>query len=170
MLEQRNGIPKQEREVQSGLICQQLWELILSSKARVIHSYLTMGSEVNILPLLQKALEAGLTVVVPKTLRKRQIQNLVLHDLRHMEPGIFGTYHPEDSEEYLGKYDLVIVAGLAFDPEGYRVGYGGGYYDTFLATQQFARKIGVLYPFQLVEKVPREAHDIPVDVLLTGRE
>ena len=163
MLQQREEMPRDVRQAHSEKICQQLWDTILDNNAQVIHCYLTMGSEVNIFPLLQKALAAGLTVVVPKALKKRQLQNLVLTDLKNMEPGIFGTYHPKDVEEYSGHYDLIIVAGLAFGPNGYRVGYGGGYYDTFLADHPGARKIGVAFPFQMVDAVPVEAHDIKLD-------
>ena len=166
MMEQRNKMPRKDREHLAALLCQQLWEIILAKKVSVLHSYLTMGSEVNVLPLLQKALDNGITVVVPKTLRKRQMQNLILSDLKTMEPGIFGTYHPRDVQEYTGSYDLIIVAGLGFDPRGFRVGYGGGYYDTFLAGQPNAYKVGVMFPFQLMAEVPTEAHDIPVDLLL----
>jgi len=165
MLEKRNEMPQQERDVLSGKICSKLWSYILENKIEIIHSYLTMGSEVNVLPLLQKALDHGLKVVVPKTLKKRQMQNLVLTDLKHMETGIFGTYHPKDAEEYRGNYDLIIVAGLAFDERGYRVGYGGGYYDTFLAEQVTAKKVGICYPFQMIEKVPFEEHDVRLDVI-----
>jgi 5-formyltetrahydrofolate cyclo-ligase len=163
MLKQRDEMPRGVRQAHSERICQQLWEDILANNVQVIHSYLTMGSEVNIFPLLQKALAAGMTVVVPKTLKKRQLQNLVLTDLKNMEPGIFGTYHPKDAEVYAGHYDFVIVAGLAFGQNGYRVGYGGGYYDTFLAEHPEARKIGVAFPFQMVDAVPVEAHDIKLD-------
>ncbi len=166
MLKQRDGIPRSVRKAHSENICEQLWEVILSNKARVIHSYLTMGSEINVLPLLQRALDAGLTVVVPKTLKKRQMQNLVLTDLKNMESGVFGTYHPKDAQEYTGNYDLIVVAGLAFDKKGYRVGYGGGYYDTFLAEHLSAKKIGVSFPFQIVEAVPVEEHDVELDAVL----
>ena len=166
MLEKRNAMPRRERNALSEKICGQLLDIISKNKMQVIHSYLTMGSEVNVLLLLQKALDAGLTVVVPKTLNKRQMQNLVLHDLKHMEPGIFNTYHPKDSEEYTGEYDLIIVAGLAFDKKGYRVGYGGGYYDTFLAGQSKPLKVGVCFPFQMMEEVPLEPHDIKLDMVV----
>ncbi len=166
ILEQRDNLPRQALNAYSEKICAQLWAYILEKNVAVIHSYLTMGSEVNVLPLLHKALENNLTVVVPKTLKKRQMQNLILKDLKDMEAGIFGTYHPKDSEEYPGEYDLIIVAGLAFDKNGFRVGYGGGYYDTFLVEQIAAKKIGVCYPFQLVENVPVETHDIQLDLVL----
>ncbi|WP_286744481.1 5-formyltetrahydrofolate cyclo-ligase [Roseivirga sp. UBA1976] len=167
MLEQRDKLPRKDLKVYSENICQQLWALIEQKNLRTIHSYLPMGSEVNTIPLLQKALDKGLTVVVPKTLRKRKMQNLVLKDLKNMELGIFNTYHPKEASEYKGEYDLIIVAGLLFDRRGFRVGYGGGYYDTFLANQKHALKVGVCYPFQTTESVPIEAHDIRLDLFLS---
>ncbi|MEZ4722375.1 MAG: 5-formyltetrahydrofolate cyclo-ligase [Flavobacteriales bacterium] len=166
ILDKRDALPRKARQQLSNSICRQLWELIISNNSRVIHSYLPMGSEVNVAPLLQKALDFGLQVVVPKTLKKRQMQNLVLKDLGDMEPGIFNTYHPRNAEEYNGNYDLIIVAGLAFDSRGFRVGYGGGYYDTFLASQTDAFKAGVCYPFQMIDQVPIEEHDIRLDCVL----
>ncbi len=163
MLQQREALPRSERNAFSTAICQKLWAMIQEREARVVHSYLTMGTEVNVLPLLEKLLTKGIKVVVPKTLKKRQLQNLELKNLKDMEPGIFGTYHPKNGLEYTGKFDFIIVVGLAFDQTGYRVGYGGGYYDTFLADQGEAYKVGVCYPFQMVEKVPLEAHDIRLD-------
>jgi 5-formyltetrahydrofolate cyclo-ligase len=163
MLEKRDKMPENDRKVVSQRICSQLWSFILENKINVIHSYLTMGSEVNVLPLLQMALDKGLTVITTKTLKKRQLKNLILTELKNMEVGIFGTYHPKDAEEYFGHYDLIIVAGSTFDRKGNRIGYGGGYYDTFLAKQQAAITIGVCYPFQLIENIPVEEHDIILD-------
>jgi len=167
LLTQRDAMPRDERKDNSEKICTQLWDIIVEKKVKTIHSYLTMGSEVDILPVLQKALNAGITIAVPKTLRKRQMQNLILTDLENMEAGVFGTYHPKDAEEYTGKYDLIIVAGLAFDQENYRLGYGGGYYDTFLTEYLSALKIGVCFPFQIVEKVPREVHDVQLNQVVS---
>ncbi len=165
----RQRLSRSEREHYSSQICQVLWDLIRSRDARVVHSYLTMGREVNVLPLLQRLLDTGITVVAPKTLRKRQMTNLVVQSMQCMEPGVFGTYHPKDAVEYPGPYDLIIVAGLAFDRVGYRLGYGGGYYDTFLADHPHAWKVGVGYPCQLHDQVPVEAHDIRLDqVIIPG--
>ena len=167
MLEKRDKMPLKERIMLSEKICSQLWSYILENKIKVIHSYLTMGSEVDVRPLLQRALDAGLTVIVPKTLKNRQMTNLVLTDLKIMEVGIFGTYHPKDAKEYFGIYDLIILPGSTFDKKGNRVGYGGGYYDTFLENQQAAIKIGVCYPFQLLESIPVEEHDIRLDKIIS---
>lgn len=169
-LQRRNCLPRKEQQEYSKKICDQIWQLIEKNRFQTIHSYLPMGSEVNLTPLLQKALALGLTVVVPKTLKSRQMQNLILKDLKNMELGIFNTYHPKNTSEYTGEYDMVIVAGLLFDRHGYRIGYGGGYYDTFLAHQKEALKVGVCYPFQRVESLPKESHDVPLDLLTDGKK
>ena len=156
-----------ERDIFSQRMSEQLWDLIVDRKVKVLHSYLPMGSEVNVIPVLQKALENDITVIVPRSLKKRQMQNLIVKDLKTMEVGIFNTYHPKNALEYTGAYDLVIVPGLAFDRSGFRVGYGAGYYDTFLAEESTALKVGVCYPFQVMEQVPVEEHDVKLDILLS---
>lgn len=163
MREARDKMSLAEREVLSEKICAKLWAYILKHKVQVIHSYLPMDSEVNVKSLLQKALDHNIKVVTSKTLKKRQLKHLKVTDLKNMEEGIFGTYHPKDAEVYHGTYDLILVAGLAFDGSHYRLGYGGGYYDTFLAEHEAAKKIGVCFPFQVVEKVPIEEHDVQLD-------
>ncbi|MEZ4948491.1 MAG: 5-formyltetrahydrofolate cyclo-ligase [Saprospiraceae bacterium] len=166
MLEKRDAFPRQMRKDFSNLICEKLWQITQARKAKVLHTFLPMGSEVMLFPFIQKSLENHIKVVAPKTLKGRKMQNLVVNNLKSMEPGIFGTYHPKDGVEYNGTFDLIIVAGLAFDKEGYRVGYGGGYYDVFLAECKNAWKVGVCFPFQIVNKVPVESHDIPVNELV----
>jgi 5-formyltetrahydrofolate cyclo-ligase len=68
--------------------------------------------------------------------------------------------------------DLIVVPGIAFDAEGYRLGWGGGYYDRYLATvRAFGRAhlVGIGYAFQVVEQLPREPHDVPLDAVATDR-
>ena len=69
-------------------------------------------------------------------------------------------------DRFNGRYDLIIVPGLAFDNRNYRVGYGGGYYDNFLVMQPESFKVGIFYPFQKVDVVPVEPHDICLDTIL----
>jgi 5-formyltetrahydrofolate cyclo-ligase len=149
-------------------MCESIWEIISERKYKSVHCYLPMSTEINITPLIQKMLDDGITVVSPKTLPKRKLQNRVLKSLRDVETGVFGTSHPSDTEEYFGKYDLIIVPGLAFNDSNYRLGYGGGYYDTFLAQNPEAYKLGVFYPFQHVQHVPQEAHDAQLDRIVVG--
>jgi 5-formyltetrahydrofolate cyclo-ligase len=122
-----------------------------------------MKGEVNIIPTIEYMLNRGTNVICPKSLPKRTMENRVLTSLHDLESGMYGTQHPASTQIYKGSYDLIIVPGLAFDKNHYRMGYGEGYYDTFLAQNPNALKMGVCYPFQLVDEVPTEAHDVKLD-------
>lgn len=163
MLLKRDELDSTVRKSYDERICLKLAALIDKHSCKVVHTYLPMGSEIDISPLIEDLLARGITVVTPKALRKRQMENLVLHSLTALEDGIYGTRHPANSTVYTGNYDLFIIPGLAFDKKHYRLGYGSGYYDTFLATQPNALKVGICYPFQMVDKVPTEAHDVQLD-------
>jgi 5-formyltetrahydrofolate cyclo-ligase len=96
----------------------------------------------------------------------RTLENRILTSLQDLETGIKGTQHPALPNIYNGNYDLIIVPGLAFDAQRYRLGYGGGYYDNFLVAQPKAFKVGIFYPFQQVAAVPKEAHDVCLDSII----
>ena len=132
-------------------------------EAKVIHTFLSMGSEVYILPLIEKLLEDGKIVICPKTLPKRRLENRKLASLNELEEGVFGTKHPSNPEEYKGEIDLFLVPGVAFDVNNNRLGYGGGYYDTLLAEYPQSLKWAICFPEQIVEQVPAETHDKKMD-------
>lgn len=71
------------------------------------------------------------------------------------------------NESIPAKYDVIIVPMLGFDVGLHRIGYGGGFYDKFLASQPEARKIGVCFDICKVEQIPIEPHDIPLDLVIT---
>jgi len=131
-----------------------------------VHCYLPMGTEIDITDFIKELLVRGITVVTPKTLAKRKLENLVLNSLEEVEIGVFGTSHPTSGKVYGGSYDLIVVPGLAFDAENYRLGYGGGYYDTFISSQASSKTVGIFYPFQEVKQVPIECHDVQLDEVL----
>ena len=108
----------------------------------------------------------GIKIVVPKVVRKPFLEHLVLNNLQELESGPLGTRHPKNAEPYTGAFDLIIVPGLAFDRHGYRIGYGGAFYDHFLVNFPKSFKLSVCYPFQLLPELPRAPHDIPVDQIL----
>lgn len=146
-------------------ICNRLEDIIEARNGKVVHSYLPMGSEIDVYPLLEHLLTVGVTVITPKSLKGRQIKNLQLHSLEELEEGIYGTKHPAHDEEYTGPIDIYIIPGLAFDKKHSRVGYGGGYYDRHLVGQG-GYKVGICYPFQIVDELPVETHDIVMDMVV----
>ena len=129
-----------------------------------------MGKEIDISPLLERLLAKGIRIITPKTLPKRKLENRVLTSLKDIEKGVFGTTHPAKANIYDGPFDLVIIPGLAFDNDLFRLGYGGGYYDNFLDSHPESFKLGIFYPFQEIHKVPTEPHDIKLDKILINRD
>jgi 5-formyltetrahydrofolate cyclo-ligase len=166
MFAKRNALDATMKQVYDQWICAQLKHLITERNFRKVHVYIPMGAEIDIVPLISWMLESGIVVVSPKTLPRRQLENRILVSLDQLETGVMGTRHPLVANVYEGEFDCVIVPGLAIDAQNYRLGYGGGYYDTFLAGQPNALKIGIYYPVQLVGKVPSEPHDLRLDIVL----
>jgi 5-formyltetrahydrofolate cyclo-ligase len=135
----------------------------LLREAKVILAYYALPDEVDTHALLDELLAAGKTVLLPKVLDDEMMElrrYIGRHSLREgsfhiMEP----TGAPFTDEAQI---DIALIPGIAFDPQGHRLGRGKGYYDRFLA--RFNRKtIGVCFDFQKVAKVPVDAHDIAVD-------
>ena len=166
MLQKRFNVVTSEKEKYDAWICTQLLEIIEKRNFKTVHAYLPMGMEINITPLLALLLQNGIKVITPKTLPNRVLENRILHDLNEIEKGVFGTTHPFKKDIYEGPLDLAIVPGLAFDSQNYRLGYGGGYYDNFLINHNETFKVGVFYPFQRIEKVPTEEHDLKLDQII----
>ncbi len=167
MLQKRNQMDKEKKTEYDIRICQLLLDYIEMHSIKVVHAYIPMAGEIDIKTLLEILLSRNITVVCSKTLPKRQLENRILKDLYDLETGIKGTLHPKEADIYYGTYQLIIVPGLAFDDNLYRLGYGGAYYDTFIRSQKGAKTIGIFYPFQKIENVPIEHHDLQLNSILT---
>lgn len=139
----------------------------------ILCTYLQTGSEVRTGQIVDWALSMGKKVIVPVTIKseKRMFFSELRNSKLELERGTFGI--PEPKPEFrrpvpLEKADLVLVPGVAWDVHGYRVGYGGGYYDRSLnSLQKRIRTIGLAYEFQIIGDVPRTKHDRRVDKLVT---
>ncbi len=159
----RRNVNREAKKTYDAWICAQLEKRVAEKNAQVIHVYIPFSTEIVITPFIVKMLAEGKTVVAPKTLPKRQLENRILHSMHALGTGIMGTQHPAEPDIYTAHFDFIVVPGLAFDAQNYRLGYGGGYYDNFLATHPEAYKMGIFYPQQKVPTVPREPHDFKLD-------
>ncbi len=102
----------------------------------------------------------------------KEFQIFDLTDWNELEPGVFGIleiHHKDRVTHPLNNIDLIIVPGVAFDKSGYRLGYGGGYYDSLLTIYP-KPSIGLSYECQLVDEVPCDPHDQPVDKIITEQQ
>lgn len=166
LLLKRNDMAIGEKKSYDAWMCTELENIIHERNCKVVHVYLPMRSEIDITPFIQYLLQNNRIVVVSKTLENRRLDHLVLASLDELEVGLYGTSHPKNRIVFQGNMDVIIVPGLAFDQENFRLGYGGGYYDSFLAEHSNAFSVGVCYPFQKVAEVPREIHDACLDLVL----
>jgi 5-formyltetrahydrofolate cyclo-ligase len=147
-----------------------LGELFAASEAyrqaKSIYGYLPYNQEVRTVPMLERALRDGKRVAVPKCYGD-EMRFIWMEDLSKVEKGYAGIPEPvEDGPVADDETALVLMPGLAFDPEGHRIGYGGGFYDRFLAKEPDHPTLALCYDFQIFAKLETEEFDIPVDCVL----
>lgn len=136
---------------------------VLYQQAKTIYGYLPYNQEVRTVPMLERALLDGKRVAVPKVYGD-EMKFIYLDDLSLVEKGYAGIPEPiADTPIADDPTALVLMPGLAFDREGHRIGYGGGFYDKFLAKEPNHPTVALCYAFQMVEELPTDEFDIPVD-------
>lgn len=164
--EQKRAMTPEEIESAS----QKLKEIFLETeqyrRAKTVYGYLPYNQEVRTVPILEQALADGKQVAVPKVYGD-EMRFIYLNDLTRVAVSDFGIPEPvEDGPVADDPTALVLMPGLAFDKEGHRIGYGGGFYDKFLAEEPEHPTIALCYTFQVVNELPTEEFDIPVDQVL----
>ena len=164
--EQKRAMTPEEIESAS----QKLKEFFLETEqyrvAKTVYGYLPYNQEVRTVPILEQALADGKQVAVPKVYGD-EMRFIYLNDLTRVAVSDFGIPEPvEDGPVADDPTALVLMPGLAFDKEGHRIGYGGGFYDKFLAEEPEHPTIALCYTFQVVNELPTEEFDIPVDQVL----
>ncbi len=135
--------------------------------AHIVLLYSALPDEVPTLPLLNRLSTEGKTVLLPRVVSDTDMELRRYTGPNDLEQGAFGIMEP--TGELFTDYDdidVAVVPGMAFDREGHRLGRGKGYYDRFLARLPHTYKIGVCFPFQLVDLVPADAHDILMDEVI----
>lgn len=152
-------------ELASGL-CVQMAELCLSSGATRVACYLAFGSEPDTEQFIDWALENDIEVLAPRSNSDGTLTWVTFSG--ETEIGIFGFSEPVGEQGDLNAANLIFVPAMAVDSEGQRLGKGKGYYDRALASlEKIAPVIAVVYDDELIEKVPTEDHDHPVDAVVT---
>jgi 5-formyltetrahydrofolate cyclo-ligase len=163
---QKRAMTEEEICRRSEALGQLFRQSALYINAKTIYGYLPYNQEVRTTAMLQKALEDGKRVAVPKCYGD-EMRFIYLEDLSKVEKGYCNIPEPiEDGPIAEDPTALVLMPGLAFDPQGHRMGYGGGFYDKFLAAEPGHPTLALCYDFQMLEHLATEDHDIPVDTVL----
>ena len=149
-------------------LAQKLFAHPLYQAAKSIYGYMSYNQEVRTMPILRQAQADGKRVAVPKVFGD-EMKFLWLDDLTAIAPGAYNIPEPiADEPAADDETALVLMPGIAFDPAGHRCGYGGGFYDKFLAAHPNHPTIALCYGFQMFDHLDVDAHDIPVDAVLSA--
>lgn len=164
--DQKRAMSEQQIESLSAALAEKFFETKQYKDAAAIYGYLPYNQEVHTVPILERAVQDGKTVAVPKVIDDRMIF-VVMDDLTKVEKGYAGIPEPiENGPEANDPNALVLMPGLAFDPQGHRIGYGGGFYDRFLEKEPDHPTVALCYAFQVFPELETQEHDIPVDLVL----
>lgn len=164
--EQKRAMTPEEIQARSAALLELFVQTEEYKNAKTIYGYLPYNQEVRTVPILERAIADGKRVAVPKVYGE-EMKFLYLDDLNQVAKGYSGIPEPiADEPEADDAGALVLMPGLAFDPQGHRIGYGGGFYDKFLSREPQHPTVALCYAFQVLEHLETEEFDIPVDRVL----
>jgi 5-formyltetrahydrofolate cyclo-ligase len=173
VLSVRNALPRTEREAMSRNICRRFTRLTVVQGCASVMIFLSFGSEINTDYIIEWSWKQKKRVLVPLCKPEtREMDIFPIASFADLEPGYFGIREPKRglrlpvAKEVI---DLVVVPAVAFDRRGYRVGYGGGYYDRFLIGMDVPT-IGLAFDCQIITAAPVDEYDQAVQGIVTEKE
>ena len=173
LIEKRKNLPKKDILERSEIIKQKLFHLEEFKEASTILFYVSYDNEVYTHSMIKDALSLGKNVVIPiSIIEDRSLMLSRLENFKDLIHGSYGILEPRPKkiqEISINEIELIIVPGVGFDANGNRIGHGKGYYDGLLKKSMKHLHIGLAFEFQLVKKIPRESHDLPVKMIITEK-
>ena len=165
ILQEMKALSQEQKQAMDRALTERFLQHPFYQEAKTIATYLSFPHEFQTQELIERVLKDGKKVLIPKTYPKGRM-DFVVYDPQQLVKTSFGLLEPQGDLEVVdaSQIDLVHVPGLAFTTEGYRIGYGGGYYDRYL--EHFpGHTLSTIYPCQVQQFMP-ENHDIPVQEVL----
>jgi 5-formyltetrahydrofolate cyclo-ligase len=164
----RKAITPDLHAKKSASIREKLEALPQWQSAKKVLVYVSKNDEVDTHQLTKDCITSDKTVYVPKVSGKT-LSICPIKAWEQLEPGAFGILEPCEvlDPAHPEEIDLILVPGLAFDQTGHRIGYGRGFYDSLLKSTK-GLKVGLAFEEQIVEEIPAEPHDIPLDLIISS--
>lgn len=164
MIRQRR---QQQAAFESSAVIECLHRHERFQSANTIMLYSALPDEVPTQNLLDRLTAEGKTVVLPRVTSDTDMELRRYTGRADLQTGAFGILEPvgEVFTDY-ASIDVAVIPGMAFDADGHRLGRGRGYYDRFLSRVPYIYKIGLCFPWQLVDHVPTDVYDIPMDCVI----
>ena len=176
ILELRGNMSKGDVCSKSSAICLKLLELSQFEQAKLVMCYMDFRNEVITREFITECIRRGKRIALPRvSFITGGIRRLLAYEVGNIEncvlTGMYGILEPDTettcavNAEFI---DLVVVPGVVFSLNKYRIGYGAGYYDRFLARlKPECTKVGLAFDIQIEDIVPVEEHDIAMDIIIT---
>ncbi|MCZ7407683.1 5-formyltetrahydrofolate cyclo-ligase [Parvimonas micra] len=169
--EKLKKISDKDRKSFEEILYKKLFENENFKNANCIALTIPFGTEINTYPIIEKLLKDGKTACSPICEKEsRKMTFYKINSLDELIEGYYGIKTPPKIEENIIKkdeIDLILVPGVGFDKNNYRIGFGGGYYDRYLKDFK-GYTISLAFKEQIVEKVPTNEFDLPVDLVITN--
>jgi len=159
-------------------IINRIMDINYFKNSAIIMCYMDIKNEVCMREFIKKSIQSGKRVCIPyiegNSHGRGKIESYEIKDvINDTKKGAYGILEPDICKCAKVKsdvIDIVIVPGVVFDMNGHRIGYGAGYYDIFLkSVNRSCMKIAASYELQLVEKIKKAGHDVPVDIIVTEK-
>ena len=161
----RNNLSKDYRESSTNSIFSTLEKCSFFKTYEKIFIFVGFDSEIQTENFIKKWINKK-QIFVPK-IENGKMNLIRLKSWDELAPGHFGVLEPTSSDYYEGKIDLVVTPSIVFDKNGYRLGYGKGYYDRYFTENEYRISVSLCYHKLLQENVPKEEHDKQVDIIIT---
>ncbi|MCR1899082.1 5-formyltetrahydrofolate cyclo-ligase [Irregularibacter muris] len=168
-----NALSPQEIQEKSERMFEKLYSLPIYKNSTTIMTYVSIRNEVDTHVFIKESIHRGKNIIVPMC--KPDTKELILSKLLDLdldlERGFYGLLEPKANcirPVEAKNLDMIVVPGLAFTEKGQRLGQGAGYYDRFLSSlSEHVPTIAPTFELQLVDALPTDSHDVPVDYILT---
>ncbi|MBR5515901.1 MAG: 5-formyltetrahydrofolate cyclo-ligase [Clostridia bacterium] len=171
----RRAISNEQKAEYDNAICKKVTELASYRYSTIILAYAHLADEIDITPIILDALTKGKKVAFPRC--DTQSNTMTYHfinNLEELEAGAMGIYEPHadapvcNIKSFENELVICFIPALLYDKDGYRLGYGKGYYDRFLQNYK-GSKIGLIYSDFIIPCVPKGKYDLSADVLITEK-
>jgi 5-formyltetrahydrofolate cyclo-ligase len=164
----RGALPQSACESRSAEIRKRLFGVAEFERAATVLAFASIRNEVRTQLIIEEAWSAGKRVALPRV-HGDELRLRVIDAQTPLAPGAFSVPEPAEDDESIdpSEIDFALVPALAVDPRGYRIGYGGGYYDRLIPQLSNACTCAVAYDFQMISEVPELPFDVSVDLVIT---
>ena len=175
ILQKRNSLgPSEVSNLSNTILKNADLELSLSA-IKALGSYFSSNNEVNLEALTEMRLKRNLLTTFPRVEPNHSMSLIAPKDFQKLNKNKFEIFEPSDGDEINSiDHEIIIIPTVGVDQNGYRLGYGGGYYDRFLesVTQKNKRPllVGLIYDFQFIDDSFNELHDIKLDIVFSEHQ